>query len=309
MRRKLSYKFVCLFTSVVLLISLSPVAVNAGRTTAAAVFSDIGITINGEKYDMRPVIINGSSYFPVRTISYALNCKTNWIADTKSIIIESVSEKVGEDTFEQGSGEATAIFEDAVSLTANGKKVDTPIAIINDRSYVPIKKVAEAMGKRATWYEDTRTIQIVNPQTAEVDDDIKDYYVYDLPEIKTQEDYLVGNWRGYINTWADFKYEYFISKNADGTYKVIVTQTLTNDPSGKYDDFIGAKSINECTGIYDSEEYKLIVTNAKAIHLEEPFVDDWEDDTLILDGDILTMPYEENIKNMEDFRGGELIRF
>ncbi len=297
-----------LFTSALILTSVTPINTYAARTTETAVFSDIGMTVNGEELNMRPVIINGTSYFPVRTIGYALNCKTEWIADTKSIILTSQGKEAGDDTFEQGSGTAEAIFDDEISLTADGKNVNTSIAIVDNRSYVPIKTVAEAMGKRAAWDEDTRTIQIVDPQTVVVDDDIKDYYVYDLPEIKTQEDYLVGNWKGYLDTWAKLDYEYFITKNDDGTYKVIVKSTIAED-TDEYKEYAGNSSVDECTGHYDSETNKLLVTDAKNIYREEPYGEEWGDDYLVLDGDVLNMPYEDNIKEDEDFKNGKLTRF
>ena len=307
--KKAGKAFSLLLASVMLSVSALPANVYAGRRTAQATFSSIGMTINGESFDMRP-IIDGVSYFPVRTIGYALNCRTEWIADTKSIILTSVGEKVGYDSFEQGDGTATAIFEDSISITADGKLVEVPVPIINDRSYVPIKAVAEAMGKRATWDGDTRTIQIVNPQTVKVDDDIKDYYVYDLPEIKSQEDYLVGNWKGTLDWWATFDFEYFIRKNTDGTYTVTYKQTIREDTKN-YREYIGNYAVAECKAIFDKETSKLTVygEGAKHLHTETPFAGTTSDCVFVLSGDVLYMPFDENVKNKSDFKSGKLTRF
>ncbi|GEM_PF-4450393 len=272
--------------------------VYAARTTATAAFSNIGMTINGEEFNMRPVIIDGVSYFPVRTIGYALNCKTEWISEPKQIILTSAGEKVGYDSFEQGDGLATAIFDDSITLTADGKNVQTPIAIINDRSYVPIKVVAEAMGKRATWDADTRTIQIVNPQTVKVDESIKDYYVYDLPEVKSQEDYLVGNWVGYVNRTNDgrAKAEWFISKNSNNTYKVIYKKTLESNKS----------YIVQLTAVYDSETKVLTTKFDKWIdrgYLSSDVY--YYPDELLLDGDVLDWISD----GTSEFKDGRLTRF
>ncbi len=228
--------------------SVSSISVYASRTTEVASFSDINITINGVEYNMHPAIINGVSYFPVRTIGYALNCKTDWISETKTIILKSQTEKLSDESFIQQSNKQTAIFDTDISLIADGKTVNTPIAIINDRSYVPVKAVAEAMGKRATWYEESRTIQIVNPQTA---DNTSEYYVSDLPQIQSEEDYLVGNWKGmlYFGSGQAHIEEIHISKNNDGSYKLITKGIVQGSES--------TFTVYESKAYYDKESHIL----------------------------------------------------
>lgn len=286
---------------VILIISVSPLNTFASRRTEKAVFSSIGITINGKEYNVRPVIINDVSYFPVRTIGYALNCTTQWQSDPKKIILTSQKDPVNEDSFSQSKdgtyGDKTAIFDNEIVLTANGKVIDSPVAIVDDRSYVPVKAVAEAMGKRATWYADTKTIQIVNPDTAKVDDSIKDYYVYDLPEIKNNADYLVGNWRGSSKDKFSVGYtrcmddEFFISKNSDGTYKVIAKNTITKYTlsSGKEDySFAGKSAVVELKGYFDPETNYFTTEFVKMIYCDETLgAVGYAPDTFLLKDEIL----------------------
>lgn len=287
-------------------VSITTFNTYAARTSTTATFSSIGIMINGKSYDVRPVIINGVSYFPVRTIGNALNCKVDWVNEPKQVIITSQSDPVGEDNFSQSKdgsyGTKTAIFDDSIALKANGNVVNTPVAIVDDRSYVPIKAVAEAMGKRATWYEESKTIKIVNPQTAQVDDSIKDYYVYDLPEIKNDADYLVGNWVGHSTAAFDdgdvreSKKELFISKNPDGTYKIISKSTITKysypttDSRTDYTEnysYIGKSSVKELKGYFDPETNHFTTEFVKDIYHEKPYGAGYQPDVFLLKGERL----------------------
>ncbi|MCC8097383.1 MAG: copper amine oxidase N-terminal domain-containing protein [Eubacterium sp.] len=263
-----------IMAAVILTCSVSFNAFGA-RTTAQASFGEMGITINGEAYDARPLIIEGTSYFPVRTLAYALNCSVEWNSETKNIYITSQSEPVEEEEYSQTKdgtyGTKTAIFDDDVTLYANGKLVDTAVAIVDDRSYVPIKQIAEALGKRATWYSETRTIEIVNPETAVIDDSIKDYYIYDLPEITSDDDYIIGNWKGtvarqYGDTYTEYQIELFISEDTDGPiwsvlpgeetssrklYDVVQKMTVVSDSESP--ETVGDYTIVSCDGWYHND--------------------------------------------------------
>jgi len=245
------------------------VNVFAARRTAPAKFSDSGFYINDKKYDVSPLIIEGTSYFPVRTVAYALNCTVDWKSDTKKIILTSQGEKVPQEDFLQNTdGVKTAIFDDEVAIYADGKYVPVSVAIVDDRSYIPIKKVAEAMGKRADWYPDERKVVIVNSQIADIDDSIKAYYIYDLPEPKSKEDYIIGNWFGYtnFNNGQTNKIQLFISKNTDGTFKIITKGTV--EKCNENPEVVGNYYIEEELGRFDAETNILNIKTSEIIETE-----------------------------------------
>ena len=277
--------------SAVITVSALNTSAFAARRTVTATFSDIGMEINGIEYDMHPVIINGTSYFPIRTIAHALSCDVEWISAPKQIIITGRNTPSGTGEFEQASGTAAAIFDNGIRLTADGKDISEAVAIVNNRSYVPLKKVAEALGARATWQVEKRTVQVVNPKTADVDESIKDYYVYDLPDIVSEEDYIVGNWKGYVENkfdngdYRNKNVEWFISKNSDGTYKIIYRCVVT--ASNILDQPAGGEFVLELKGKYYKSSHTLTTEFAKPISAKNYKFTGYNPDTLILDKEIL----------------------
>ncbi|MCD7778102.1 MAG: copper amine oxidase N-terminal domain-containing protein [Clostridiales bacterium] len=164
-----------------ILTGLLSVSAYAKITTVDAVFGDMSVTVDGEEYNMKPLIINGTSYFPVRTLGYILICDVRWVDETREIILAAVDGEVEDGSFSQTAadlaGTKKAVFDDSITLIADGIIVSEPVAIVDDRSYIPVRAVAEAMNKRAEWNETTRTIEIINRADIQADDEIKDYYV------------------------------------------------------------------------------------------------------------------------------------
>lgn len=70
--------------------------------------SDITLLLNGEKVDKEIVMIDGSSYLPVRAISEALNLNVEWEGSTNTIKLDKKKE-VDKDAFDK---EMLGIMED-----------------------------------------------------------------------------------------------------------------------------------------------------------------------------------------------------
>ncbi|MCC8097134.1 MAG: copper amine oxidase N-terminal domain-containing protein [Eubacterium sp.] len=281
-------------TAILCLMLAGAVSVNAYAkiTTVKAVFGDMTITVNGKEYNIKPLIIDGRSYFPVRTLGYLLNCEVSWVDETREIILTSSDGEVEDGSFSQTAAELagtqTAVFDDSIYLIADRTLITEPVAIVNDRSYIPVRAVADAMGKSADWDESTRTIEITNTgetqadnseadkadeaESAEVvvDDEIEDYYVSAPDEITSDEDNFIGNWQGSVISYfssGSFRIgddRFFISKNEDGSYKIIY-MGITTDCTGTVFK-VGDIRIVELTGSYDSETNSMTTTYVRDIY-------------------------------------------
>lgn len=67
------------------------------------------------------------------------------------------------------SGAAIAAAGPAIKLIINGKTIDcgnTPPTIIDNRTYVPVRFVAENLGATVTWDEKSRTVLVTSGGTA-----------------------------------------------------------------------------------------------------------------------------------------------
>ncbi len=113
--------------------------------------SDIKVTINGSEktFDVMPVIVNDRTLVPMRGIFEELGATITWDGNTKS-----VTANVASSTIILQVGKVTALV--------NGQYVnlDAPARIINDRTMVPVRFIAETLGCTVDWAESTRTVVI-----------------------------------------------------------------------------------------------------------------------------------------------------
>jgi len=129
--------------SIVLLILLMTVTVSAE--------TDITISLNDELMMLEEpaVIVEGRTLIPVKFIFEPLGLDVTWNGETRTAT---------------GSKEGLKIEMDIDSTTAyvNGQAVELDVAatIINDRTYVPLRFVAESTGAIVTWHGETRHIGI-----------------------------------------------------------------------------------------------------------------------------------------------------
>ncbi len=111
----------------------------------------IKILVNGRSipFDAPPVIKNGRTLVPVRAIFEALDCQVDWDGDTRTALAK-------------GRGKTISITIDKMTFTKNNEEIplDVPAQIIQNRTFVPARAVAEALDCFVDWDGDTRTVII-----------------------------------------------------------------------------------------------------------------------------------------------------
>ena len=111
----------------------------------------IKIMVNGTelKTETEPMIIDNRIMVPFRAIFEALEVSVDWIPDTGSII-----GKRSDLTMELQLNNKVA--------KVNGKEIelDVAVSVINGRTLVPIRFVAEEMKAKIDWEQSTRTVTI-----------------------------------------------------------------------------------------------------------------------------------------------------
>ena len=124
-----------------------------GNTLAAG---PIKVVVNGETVvfeDVQPFAdTNGRTLVPVRFVSEQLGCNLSWDNETKTATIYRGLIKV----------ELTAEQKDITVLGVK-KTMDTAAQILNGRTLVPVRFVAEAFGCEVVWDSLSRTVLISNP--------------------------------------------------------------------------------------------------------------------------------------------------
>lgn len=115
--------------------------------------SDIKLWINGDyvSTDVPPVIENERTLVPLRIVSENLGLEVNWDGDLKQITISKDDEQfiflIGQNFYQEGE-----VKHD----------LDVAPKIIDGRTLVPIRVIAEAFGQEVTWDNVARTVAVGN---------------------------------------------------------------------------------------------------------------------------------------------------
>ena len=119
----------------------------------SAVAADIHIFVDGNplEFDVQPRIINGRTMVPLRTIFEAMGATVEWDAHTQTVTATS----------ERAIVKATINKKE---LTVNGTPVDLDVApqIVDGRTLVPARFVAESFGADVTWVQASSTVTITS---------------------------------------------------------------------------------------------------------------------------------------------------
>jgi len=110
--------------------------------------------------DIEPIISNNRTLAPLRAITEALGYTVQWNQSDQTVIIQNNeqilqliinSKEVRVNTFDDGQGPETILL-------------DVPAQIINGRTLVPVRFLAENTGAEVIWEQDTKTIIINTAQ-------------------------------------------------------------------------------------------------------------------------------------------------
>lgn len=182
---------------------------------------EVKISIDGKAMapkDMPAVIIDGRTMLPMRQIAQELGCEVTWNEAAKQIYVMRGSDII-------------VFIVDSKAGYENGKEftMDVPATIVNDRTMLPVRALADALHLNLKWDDPNRTVIINSGDTDAKEEPTK-------PESgQTTAGTLTG-----IQTPS--------AKNADQTFTI-----QADGPMGRYEktyvddqkivlDFYGAKS-------------------------------------------------------------------
>ncbi len=142
-------RFLCILAVSAMLIFSFCITAGANEVAPVAVTLN-GKTVDCASYGQEATIVDGRTLVPLRAIFEALGASVEWKQDTKTVI--SVLDKT----------EIKLTIGEKV-LYKNGEKVelDVPALIMNNRTLVPARAVAESFGAEVKWDSKTRTVLIM----------------------------------------------------------------------------------------------------------------------------------------------------
>lgn len=124
---------------------------------SVSAFADINITVDNQKLnsDVSPVIVEGRTLVPVRAIFEELGADVNWDADTQTVTATK-----------NGLNISLQINNKSAVVNNENKTLDVPAQIVDGRTMVPARFVAESMGCNVGWDSDTQTVTISTENSA-----------------------------------------------------------------------------------------------------------------------------------------------
>lgn len=101
-------------------------------------------------YGQEPVIVNNRTMVPLRAIFETMGAEVNWDDATRTVTAVR-----GDVTI------SLAIGSDQLYVNGTAVTIDTPAMIINDRTMVPVRAIAEAFGCEVNWNQTAKRVAII----------------------------------------------------------------------------------------------------------------------------------------------------
>lgn len=99
--------------------------------------------------DVAPIIRNDRSFLPARFVAENLGAVVEWNPDNRTVLITKDDIRI-----------VLTIDSDTATVNDEAVTLDHPAFIENDRTYTPIRFIAEKLGAGVDWNPDTREITI-----------------------------------------------------------------------------------------------------------------------------------------------------
>ncbi len=92
-------------------------------------------------------LVNSRVMVPLRALAEEMGCKVTWNGEREEAVVT-------------GRGKVLAFRADSAVMTADGRtvKMDVPVALKNQRMFVHVRAIADALGYRVSWDGKTRTV-------------------------------------------------------------------------------------------------------------------------------------------------------
>jgi hypothetical protein len=204
---------------------------------------EIKVLLNGQhiNFDVPPQIINDRTMIPMRVIFEALGTEVEWDEDTQTIvavcgicksegITHNIKMKIGDPYMYTYKGK---IYSEEMPPSGMARmELDVPPMIVNGRTLVPARAVAEALNAAVEWDGATQTVII--RQETEVD--INDPEIQELFNSVISGESFISYYEGYADVNLFDSEEENYSWMGGRIRELITILSLKNVPDKKYTD-------------------------------------------------------------------------
>lgn len=137
---------------IISIIAAIVMSVNMGYIVGYA-DNDISVILDGTpiEFDVPPQIIGDRTMVPLRKIFEAMGANVEWNNDTQTVTATKNNEQV-----------IATIDSTTVYIGGEPKVLDVPPMIVNDRTLVPVRFVAESFGANVEWDDNEQIVYITS---------------------------------------------------------------------------------------------------------------------------------------------------
>lgn len=117
---------------------------------------EVFVSVNGKRLtdlQMPPIIMNNNTLIPAREVFEAAGCKVDWKKETEQVYVSKGDDLV-----------VVSIDSKTAYVNGEAKELVTPAKIINNKTMLPLRFVAEALGYNVNWDKATREAQIYDDE-------------------------------------------------------------------------------------------------------------------------------------------------
>ena len=186
-----------------LLIILLSISIIFSTLICTTVFGEQPVSVNLDgtvlNFDVQPQIINGRTMVPLRTIFEALGAEVVWNEATSTITATKPSYTV-----------IATIDNPVMSVNGQEKTMDISPMLVDSRTLVPARFVAEAFDCTVGWDEVTYTVIITSAKTA-------DYQCYPASIVPDYSFITGAKLKRTKSDETGIVYIYPLADNTDGT--------------------------------------------------------------------------------------------
>ena len=129
-------------------------------TVITLTIGDVNATVNGENIanDVAPIVVNDRTMLPVRFVAEALGATVSWDERNQKVLVKSTNAHISIKIGEKSAEVAVQITPDYMPIET--VELDSPAFVENDRTYLPLRFIAENLGADVQWDDATQTITI-----------------------------------------------------------------------------------------------------------------------------------------------------
>lgn len=143
-------KLLILLLVFMMMVTMLPISGQAARHATKDIKIIVGDLL--VMSDVHPYIKNDRTYVPIRFIAEELGYEVGWDQQTKTVHISSGNQKI-----------ALTIGSDQAKVNGQTVALDAPPELKDDRTFVPLRFIAETMGEQVDYNASSRVAYINNP--------------------------------------------------------------------------------------------------------------------------------------------------